>query len=91
MHHSTAWCTYPKLNWKSIATAPGAYWVALSGWRREHSYIDPATISTANSIAEPSMRHLRRPRRSTICALIMIPVIPIVFKPPVNPFNLILL
>jgi hypothetical protein len=32
------------------------------------------------------MRQARRPRRSTICALMMVPTMPTVLSPPARPF-----
>lgn len=50
--------------------------------------IKRTTRLTVNSTAAPPIKQGRRPSRSMIWALMMVPTIPIVLIPPANPFCL---
>ena len=71
-----------------MVTAAGATLAALLGSWMVLSNNDAAIKLTAKSPAAPPIKQMRRPSLSTIWALMIVPTMPMVFRPPARPFCL---
>lgn len=69
-----------------MSTVAGAIDVTSEGLYLTTSKSDAAITFTINRPKAPQIKHFRRPNRSTTCAEMIVPIIPMALRPPARPF-----